>query len=147
MGVKVWKLQWEQFCADQVLLSRTFHSRPGCRQKILSKEFWGWGSKFDPQLRRVKACDLETDTCLSKCAIWNHQRFGDFLQAFVDSTSLRFSRVCKIAFKLSHSVNCRHCLRFGVRDQNASISRFSCGDLVHTRVLAQTSFSGFFLFV
>ena len=27
------------------------NSRPGCRRKILSKEFWGWGwgSKADPQ--------------------------------------------------------------------------------------------------
>ena len=35
----------------QVLLSKNFRSRPGCRRKILTKEFWGWGwgSKFDPQ--------------------------------------------------------------------------------------------------
>ena len=39
------------FCTDQVLFNKNFHSRLGCRRKILSKEFWGcgWGSKFDPQ--------------------------------------------------------------------------------------------------
>ena len=31
------------FCSGQVLLSKNFHPRPGCRRKILSKEFWGWG--------------------------------------------------------------------------------------------------------
>ena len=30
------------FCPDQVL-SKTFHPRPFCRRKILSKELWGWG--------------------------------------------------------------------------------------------------------
>ena len=37
---------------NQVLLSKNFHSRPGCRRKILSKEIWGWGwgSKFEPQI-------------------------------------------------------------------------------------------------
>ena len=40
------------FCPDQVLLSKSFHSRPGCRQKIFCKEFWGWGwgSKSDPHM-------------------------------------------------------------------------------------------------
>ena len=53
---KSWKLQWEQFCPDQVLLSKNFHSRPGCRWKIRTKEFWGWGwgSRFDPQFRRQR---------------------------------------------------------------------------------------------
>ena len=39
------------FCPDQVLLSKTFFSRAGCRRKILTKEFWGWGweSISDPQ--------------------------------------------------------------------------------------------------
>ena len=48
---KSWKLQREQFLSrQQVLLSKNFHSRPGCRWKFLSKEFWGWGwgSQFDP---------------------------------------------------------------------------------------------------
>ena len=51
---KSWKLQWELFSArQQVLLSKNFHSRPGCRQKILAKELWGWrvGVKFDPHGR------------------------------------------------------------------------------------------------
>ena len=41
------------FCPDQVLLSKNFHPRPGRRQKILRKEFWGWGwgSNFDPHLQ------------------------------------------------------------------------------------------------
>ena len=29
------------FCPDQVLLSKNFHSRPGCRRKIRTKEIWG----------------------------------------------------------------------------------------------------------
>ena len=33
----------ECFCPDQALLSKNFHSRPGCRRQILSIEFWGWG--------------------------------------------------------------------------------------------------------
>ena len=36
---KSWKLQWEQFLPlNQGLLSKNFHSRPGCRRKILSSE-------------------------------------------------------------------------------------------------------------
>ena len=49
---KAWILQWEQFLPRrQVLLSKDFRSRPGCRRKVLRKEFWGWGwgSKSDPQ--------------------------------------------------------------------------------------------------
>ena len=53
-GVKVPEIRGESsFCPEQVLLasSTNFHSRPGCRQKILSTEVWGWGWgwKSDPQ--------------------------------------------------------------------------------------------------
>ena len=32
---KSWKLPWEQFLPDQVLLSKNFHSRPDCRREYL----------------------------------------------------------------------------------------------------------------
>ena len=40
------------FASTRFSPSKNFHSRPGCRRKILSKEFWGWGwgSKFEPRL-------------------------------------------------------------------------------------------------
>ena len=43
------------FAPTRFLLSKNFHSRPGCRRKILSKEFWGWGwgSKSDPQIQSL----------------------------------------------------------------------------------------------
>ena len=38
--------------------------RPVCRRKILSKELWGWGSKFNPQIRLF---------CVAGCFLQNGQ--------------------------------------------------------------------------
>ena len=56
-------------CPDQVLLSKNFHSRPGCRWKILSKEFWGWGwgSKSDLQRRAHKPEGFAAADLLRQC--------------------------------------------------------------------------------
>ena len=81
------------FCPDQVLLSKNFHSRPGCRQKILTKEIWGWGwgSNFDPQVVlfdvRVAHVDMILDHAVmaSSHAV---QRYVPAALEFGDSDSL-----------------------------------------------------------
>ena len=47
---RFWKLEWERFCLDQVLLMRVCYWRRACRQEssVRSSWVWEWGSKSDP---------------------------------------------------------------------------------------------------
>ena len=50
---------WSLFCPDQVLLSKNFHSRAGCRQKSLLRNsgVGGGGVKSDPQKTQMLAIE------------------------------------------------------------------------------------------
>ena len=71
---KSWKLQWKQLQPRSgSRQNKNFLPRPGRRQKILTKEIWGWGwgSNFDPQCFEFICTSYGRSWCALHAPSWH----------------------------------------------------------------------------